>query len=49
MVNEILNMMPFVSKHILAIGRPKGSTNKSTEIVRKNVSKLLENNIALVL
>ena len=30
------------------IGRTKGSQNKSTEIVKKNVAVLLENNIQLV-
>ena len=40
--------MPFESGHSLATGRPKGSSNKSTEIVKKNVALLLENNIQLV-
>ena len=40
--------MPFESGHSLATGRPKGASNKSTEIVKKNVAVLLENNIQLV-
>jgi len=40
--------MPFEPGHKLATGRPKGSNNKSTEIVKKNVAVLLENNIQLV-
>ena len=40
--------MPFESGHSLATGRPKGASNKSTEIVKKNVALLLENNIQLV-
>tara|TARA_B110000444_G_C18573932_1_gene470734 strand:- start:219 stop:527 length:309 start_codon:yes stop_codon:yes gene_type:complete len=40
--------MPFESGHSLATGRPKGSSNKSTEIVKKNVALLLENNIQIV-
>ena len=40
--------MPFESGHSLATGRPKGSSNKSSEIVKKNVALLLENNIQLV-
>ena len=40
--------MPFETGHSLATGRPKGSSNKSTEIVKKNVALLLENNIQLV-
>jgi len=39
--------MPFEKGHSLATGRP-GSNNKSTEIVKKNVAVLLENNIQLV-
>ena len=40
--------MPFESGHSLATGIPKGVSNKSTEIVKKNVALLLENNIQLV-
>ena len=40
--------MPFESGHSLATGRPKGSYNMSTEIVKKNVALLLENNIQIV-
>ena len=40
--------MPFESGHSLATGRPKGASNKSTEIVKKNVALLLENNIQIV-
>ena len=40
--------MPFESGHSFATGRPKGASNKSTEIVKKNVAVLLENNIQLV-
>ena len=40
--------MPFESGHSLATGRPKGSSNKSTEIVKKNVALLLDNNIQIV-
>tara|TARA_B100001057_G_scaffold99825_1_gene96803 strand:+ start:968 stop:1273 length:306 start_codon:yes stop_codon:yes gene_type:complete len=40
--------MPFEPGHKLATGRPKGSSNKSKEIVKKNVAVLLENNIQLV-
>ena len=40
--------MPFKPGHNLSKGRPKGASNKSTEIVKKNVAILLENNIQLV-
>ena len=40
--------MPFKPGHNLSKGRPKGASNKSTEIVKKNVAVLLENNIQLV-
>lgn len=40
--------MPFKNGHTLATGRPKGSSNKSTEIVKRNVALLLENNIQIV-
>ena len=40
--------MPFKPGHNLSKGRPKGSYNMSTEIVKKNVALLLENNIQLV-
>ena len=40
--------MPFEPGHNLSKGRPKGASNKSTEIVKKNVAVLLENNIQLV-
>ena len=40
--------MPFKPGHNLSKGRPKGSSNMSTEIVKKNVALLLENNIQLV-
>ena len=40
--------MPFKPGHNLSKGRPKGSFNMSTEIVKKNVALLLENNIELV-
>ena len=40
--------MPFEKGHTYSVGRPKGKTNKSTEIVKKNVAILLENNIQLV-
>ena len=40
--------MPFKPGHNLLKGRPKGSSNMSTEIVKKNVALLLENNIQLV-
>tara|TARA_B100001057_G_scaffold261793_1_gene262057 strand:+ start:825 stop:1127 length:303 start_codon:yes stop_codon:yes gene_type:complete len=40
--------MPFEPGHNLSKGRPKGASNKSTEIVKKNVAILLENNIQLV-
>ena len=39
--------MPFELGNKLG-GRTKGSKNKSTEIVKKNVAVLLENNIQLV-
>ena len=39
--------MPFELGNSLG-GRTKGSQNKSTEIVKKNVAVLLENNIQLV-
>ena len=39
--------MPFELGNRLG-GRTKGSQNKSTEIVKKNVAVLLENNIQLV-
>ena len=39
--------MPFELGNSLG-GRTKGSQNKSTEIVKKNVAALLENNIQLV-
>jgi len=39
--------MPFELGNRLG-GRTKGSQNKSTEIVKKNVASLLENNIQLV-
>ena len=39
--------MPFELGNRLG-GRTKGSQNKSTEIVKKNVAALLENNIQLV-
>tara|TARA_B100001093_G_C25972392_1_gene653865 strand:- start:4 stop:303 length:300 start_codon:yes stop_codon:yes gene_type:complete len=39
--------MPFEQGNRLG-GRTKGSKNKSTEIVKKNVAVLLENNIQLV-
>lgn len=37
--------MPFEKGHKMATGRPKGAANKSTEIVRKSVASLLENNL----
>ena len=40
--------MPFEKGHSLATGRPKGSSNKSTEIVKRSVALLLENNIQVV-
>ena len=40
--------MPFESGHGLSKGRPKGSANKSSEVVKKTVAVLLENNIKLV-
>ena len=40
--------MPFKPGHNLSKGRPMGSSNKSTEIVKKNVALLLENNIQIV-
>ena len=40
--------MPFEPGHNLSKGRPKRASNKSTEIVKKNVALLLENNIQLV-
>ena len=40
--------MPFKPGHNLSKGRPKGSSNMSTEIVKKNVALLLENNIQIV-
>ena len=40
--------MPFKPGYNLSKGRPKGASNKSTEIVKKNVAILLENNIQLV-
>ena len=40
--------MAFEKGHKLGKGRPKGATNKSTEIVKKAVAKLLESNIEAV-
>ena len=40
--------MPFEKGHTLATGRLKRSSNKSTEIVKRNVALLLENNIQVV-
>ena len=40
--------MPFEKGHTYSVGRPKGKSNKSTEIVKKNVAQLLENNIQIV-
>lgn len=40
--------MPFEKGHTLATGKPKRSSNKSTEIVKRNVALLLENNIQVV-
>ena len=40
--------MPFETRYSLATGRPKGSSNKATEIVKKSVALLLENNIQIV-
>ena len=37
--------MPFEKGHNLSSGRPKGSKNKSIEIVKKSVASLLENNL----
>ena len=37
--------MPFEKGHTYSVGRPKGKTNKSTEIVKKSVARLLENNL----
>ena len=37
--------MPFEKGHTYSVGRPKGKSNKSTEIVKKSIAKLLENNI----
>ena len=37
--------MPFEKGHTYSVGRPKGKSNKSTEIVKKSVATLLENNI----
>ena len=37
--------MPFEKGHTYSVGRPKGKTNKSTEIVKKSVAQLLENNL----
>jgi hypothetical protein len=40
--------MPVKSGHGLSKGRPKGSANKSSEVVKKTVAVLLENNIQVV-
>ena len=40
--------MLFEKGHALATGRPKASSNKSTEIVKRKVALLLENNIKIV-
>jgi len=37
--------MPFEKGNTYSLGRPKGSKNKSTEIVKKSVASLLENNL----
>ena len=37
--------MPFKKKHKLSKGRPQGSKNKSTQEVRENFQKLVEENI----
>ena len=40
--------MPFKEGNNMGRGRPKGASNKATEIIKRNVSQLLENNIQLV-
>ena len=40
--------MPFEKGHTYSLGRPKGRSNKSTEIVKKSIAKLLENNIDII-
>tara|TARA_B100000780_G_scaffold156103_1_gene109184 strand:+ start:8692 stop:9009 length:318 start_codon:yes stop_codon:yes gene_type:complete len=40
--------MPFEQGNNYGKGRPSGASNKSTEIVKKNIAKLLENNIQLI-
>jgi len=40
--------MPFEKGNNIGKGRPKGASNKSTEIIKRSVSNLLENNIDTV-
>ena len=40
--------MPFKEGNNMGRGRPKGASNKSTEIIKRSVSNLLENNIDTV-
>ena len=37
--------MPFKQGNTLSSGRPKGASNKSTEVVKRAVANLLENNL----
>ena len=41
--NNIINKIQFESGHSLGTGKPKGSSNKSIDIFKKNVSLLLQN------